>query len=447
MSTWSLKWRIIVEAALLVSITAAAAILFDVPGAILIGIGALLISIYRANRLAQMFRRMTEGALRIATIDRDFRIIPEGPAELNRMGRAVNRMAEQMVLAITKLGQETDRLELILESMVDGVIVVDPEGGIDFANPEALTILGFAAKFEPGLQITSLTNNFEINELVGNCMKTRKEGQSMIDLKDTRQYLQAVGVPLEDHEGNPRVLLIISDFTDLRRLETTRKEFVSNASHELRTPLSAIKVAVETLQLKALDDPKIRSDFIDRINEDIDRMDILIQELLELSKLESGDVSMNLQKISLEKFFVKITERFIPIAKELGISVTTPDLGNISPLYGDSEKLERALVNLISNALTATNEGGEITLFARESSENVFEISVSDNGHGIAAQHIPHIFERFYRVDAARSSGAGTGLGLAIVKHIAQAHDGDVYVESSTGDGSTFTMLIPKAKV
>ena len=447
MATWSLKWRIIVETALLVSITATAAILFDVLGAVLVGIGALLTSIYRADRLTRMFRRMTEGSLRIAGIDRDFRIIPEGPAELNRMARAINRMADQMVLAITKMGQETERLELILKSMVEGVIVVDPAGGVDFANPEAVKILDFTGKFKPGLQITSLTNNFEINDLVSKCMKTRQDAQSMIDLKDTRQYLQAVTVPMQNHEGDPRVLLIISDLTDLRRLETTRKEFVSNASHELRTPLSAIKAAVETLRLKILNDPETRIDFIDRINEDIDRMDVLIQELLELSKLESGDVSMNFQKISLGNFFGKISARFTPIAKEIGISVITPDLGNISPLYGDSDKLERALANLISNALVATNKGGEITLFATESSENVFEISVSDNGHGISDQHLPHIFERFYRIDAARSSGAGTGLGLAIVKHIAQAHDGDVYVESSVGEGSTFTMSIPKTKV
>jgi two-component system phosphate regulon sensor histidine kinase PhoR len=237
-----------------------------------------------------------------------------------------------------------------------------------------------------------------------------------------------------------RALLVIKDVTELRRVEVTRREFVSNASHELRTPVAAIKASAETLQVAA-DDPSAIREFADRIVRDAGRMERMLGELLELSRLESGDTPLHLIPVDLVEFAHEVVARFRPIADAKRVTLRCVAQPPLPVVTGDKEKLHQLAGNLIINAIKATPEGGEVVLSV-ERTEGGVEMRVADTGKGIEQEHLPHIFERFYKAD--RSSGdGGAGLGLAIAKHIAQAHQGNIAVRSRAGEGSTFTVWLP----
>ena len=231
--------------------------------------------------------------------------------------------------------------------------------------------------------------------------------------------------------------------TSLWQVETTRREFVSNVSHELRSPLAAIRAMTETLQDGALNDTDTAQDFLTRILNDTQRMTTMVNELLELSRLESGQAPIHLAPVSLESVVTEIESRFdvSPDHERLKLETNVPD--GIPLVIGEADKLNQVLANLVENAVKVTGDGGLISISANATDRWV-EVKVSDNGIGIAREHLPHVFERFYKVDRSRRDG-GTGLGLAIAKHLVQAHGGDIKVESVEGEGSTFSFTLPRA--
>ena len=239
------------------------------------------------------------------------------------------------------------------------------------------------------------------------------------------------------------MLLSLHDLTAFRQLETTRREFVSNVSHELRNPLASIRSMVETLSGGAIDDRQTAADFVSRIEQDVRRMDTLVSELLELSRLESGQVALDVRPLSLEPIAADTVASFRDRSSGGGVEVSVEIPADLPLVLGESEKVRQVLSNLMDNALKFTPPGGRITVSALPDHRNVIA-RVSNTGDGIAPEHLPHLFERFYKVDRSRHD-LGTGLGLAIVKHIVLAHGGEVDVESSLGEGATFTFTLPRA--
>ncbi|MCH8101973.1 MAG: ATP-binding protein [Chloroflexi bacterium] len=254
----------------------------------------------------------------------------------------------------------------------------------------------------------------------------------------------AVPLPKEasDTEVN-RSLVLLTDLTEMRRVETTRREFVSNASHELRTPVAAISAAVETLQAGAIDDRETAREFLQRMADDTARMDSLIAEMLELSRLEIGLTQLSLSPIDPATVMKQATDQIAAQASRAGIQVVqiVSEDWPAGKFQADQRRVVEALTNLLVNALRASPKGSRIDVSASSDGDKV-TFQVTDQGRGIDADHLPHIFERFYKGDSSRSD-AGTGLGLAIVKHIVEAHGGEVEVESSLGEGAVFRLIFP----
>ncbi|HRJ74623.1 MAG TPA: ATP-binding protein, partial [Anaerolineales bacterium] len=235
--------------------------------------------------------------------------------------------------------------------------------------------------------------------------------------------------------------LLAQDLTGVHRLETVRRDFISNVSHELRTPLASLKALTETLQNGAFSDAEAGPRFLDRIHTEVDALTQMTQELLDLSRIESGQVELNFAPITPKNLIYSAAERMNAQAERANLKITVHCDDSISTLRADHARLEQVLVNLIHNAVKFTKSGGEISLFA-ESIDNGIRFAVKDTGIGIPSESLNRIFERFYRVDSSRT-GSGTGLGLSIAKHIVEAHKGKIWAESELGKGSTFYFSIP----
>jgi two-component system phosphate regulon sensor histidine kinase PhoR len=443
MNSWSLRWRILTETVLLVAVTAVAATLFDVLGAVVVGVLAAITAAFRAHQLSSQFSRMTEGVLRTASIDRSYRINPEGPAEMSRMARAVNRLADRLVAAMRATDAERTRLVAILQTMAEGVMLVDEDGMVEFANPAALKLLGPEGKYRPGARLITLNNSYDLNQISMLPARSGMSDMAELEIRASQSFVQVIASPVDDRDGRRKSVVILTDISALRQTETTRREFVSNASHELRTPIAAIRAAAETLQRGAGDDPEVRQDFLDRILEDSVRIEQMVQEMLELSRLESGQTPLHLASIDPAKFLSEVTARFQPLAEKARSKIRVEAEEGLTPLRVDPVKFEQVLTNLITNSLNAMPDGGTVVLSVRPEGDRLL-FKVTDNGHGVLPAHLPHLFERFYKVDSSRSKG-GSGLGLAISRHIVQIHDGEISAASRAGAGTTISILMPCA--
>lgn len=333
--------------------------------------------------------------------------------------------------------------------MTDGVLIADAEGRIQLANPAAEKLLGEGTGL-PGRSVTVALRHHQLVEAWRKCQQLGETQIEMVELPASRQFIQIVAIPDRQTGGS---LLVVQDLTRMRHLETVRRDFISNVSHELRTPLASLKALTETLQEGALEDPSAARRFLGRIQTEVDALTQMAGELLELSRIESGQVPLELKAISPSKLIQSAAERMKMQAERAGLSLRVdcpPDLPNIR---ADLPRLEQVLVNLIHNAVKFTPPGGEITLTAalaplsssgRGNGGEGICFRVDDTGSGIPADDLPRIFERFYRVDRSRSGG-GTGLGLSISRHLVEAHGGRIWAESVEGRGSSFYFTIPLA--
>jgi two-component system phosphate regulon sensor histidine kinase PhoR len=273
------------------------------------------------------------------------------------------------------------------------------------------------------------------------CLSEGEEQTASLEVKQRRSW-HVIATPLQDVEPQA-CLIMIQDLTRLRQLETARRDFVSNVSHELRTPLASLKVLVETLRDGAMDDPSAAQRFLDRIETEVDDLTHLVQEMLELSRIESGQALLYPGPISVAEVVLPPVERLRPLAERAGLTLLLDLVPDLPPVLADLKRLQQVFTNLVHNAIKFTHPGGEVRVTARVGeSEVVF--TVHDTGIGIPSEDLPRIFERFYKADRARTSG-GTGLGLAIAKHIVLAHGGRIWVESALGQGSAFYFTIPLA--
>ncbi|NGZ04671.1 MAG: PAS domain-containing sensor histidine kinase, partial [Nitrospira sp. WS238] len=353
---------------------------------------------------------------------------------------------------IDELSEDRAQLLAVLTSMVEGVMVLDYRGHVLQVNPALERMFGISRVDARGRPCTDLFRHQQFNEFTAIILRSPAHHQDEIVLPLTGRCLQIEASPAGGKRENEAcVVLVFHDITDLRRLEKIRKDFVANVSHELRTPLTSIKGYVEALLDGAKDDPVASINFLDIILKQSDRLNLIIEDLLELSKIESGGISFKEEPIELRSLVERALSVVKPIADKNRHHLTTMIDAELPAVAGDEGRLVQVLTNLLDNAIKYTPEGGTITVGATrapleklEPHANAIDISVADTGIGIPEQDRPRVFERFYRVDKARSRElGGTGLGLAIVKHIVEGHGGHVWVEANRPWGSRFVVRLP----
>ncbi len=364
--------------------------------------------------------------------------LPSDFADLENLSSAVNSLAQTFNLQLSTLTAEHKRLAAVLEQMTDGVLIADANGQIQFANPAAEKL--FESPNAVGRTIVEVIRHHQLVAAWRHCRQTSAIQSESVELPARRQFLQLIVIP-DHHAGGS--LLLVQDLTRVRRLETVRRDFISNISHELRTPLASLKALTETLQDGALSDPEAGPRFLGRIVTEVDALTQMAQELLDLSKIESGQVALNLAPVSPKKILMSAADRMKMQAERAGLSLQMVCDDDLPDVRADQVRLEQVLVNLIHNAVKFTRSGGEVSLLA-ESVTGAARFAVKDSGIGIPLDDVPRVFERFYRVDKSRT-GSGTGLGLSIARHIVEAHNGKIWVESEEGRGSTFYFSIPLA--
>jgi two-component system, OmpR family, phosphate regulon sensor histidine kinase PhoR len=350
---------------------------------------------------------------------------------LENLSSAVTSLVSTFNLQHATLEAEWSRLATVLEQITDGVLIADAQGLIQYANPAAGRLFQFGTPLHHS--IAEVMRNHQLVEAWRRCQQTREMQSESVELPTRHQYLQLVVVPDQHSSGT---LLLAQDLTRLRRLETVRRDFVSNLSHELRTPLASLKALAETLQDGALEDPPAARGFVDQIQIEVDALTQMVNELLELSRIESGRFSLERSPVAPCDLLRSALRRMEVQAERASVSLRAECADDLPNVQVDSQRLEQVLVNLIHNAVKFTRAGGEVVLLAESVADGV-RFAVRDTGIGIPAEEVSRIFERFYRVDKSRT-GSGTGLGLSIAKHIVEAHGGKIWAESIEGQGSTF---------
>lgn len=356
--------------------------------------------------------------------------------ELENLSGSISSIISTFDLQYSTLDAERARLATVLDQMTDGVLIVDSQGVVQFANPAAGRL--FQASNPISRSITEVIRHHQLVEAWRRCQQTREMQSESAEVPTRHQYLQLVVIPDQHTSGS---LLLVQDLTRIRRLETVRRDFVSNLSHELRTPLASLKALTETLQDGALDDPPVARRFIDQIQIEVDALTQMVTELFELSRIESGRLSLDLQPAAPFDLLSSASKRMQLQVERAGLSLHVECPNDLPRVKVDSQRLEQVLVNLIHNAVKFTRPGGEVVLEA-EAGIGEVRFAVRDSGIGIPAEDISRIFERFYRVDKSRT-GTGTGLGLSIAKHIVEAHKGRIWAESLEGQGTSIFFSIP----
>ena len=400
------------------------------------GIAILFTSLWLDRRLFEPLSRLIAGARDLA-VGRAARVAVPDEDELAALAQALNRLAATAEEQFEAVSKERDRLQEILAGMSEGVLVVGPEGRALMINPAFYRLFDLAGDFT-GRPVLEITRHPGLARLVEDTLRLGQPQSGQIELiTPERRTLLLASAPLA--RG---AVVAARDTTELTRVADMRRDFVANVSHELKTPLAAIRGYAETMRDGALDEPPTARRFTERILNQCHRLQELLDDLLTLSRLEGVAPSLELEPIDLQAVVRRTVEMLSPAAREKRVEIEVEETP-VAPLHGDADGMERLLVNLLDNAIKYNRpEGRVVVRLSAVDGHAVLE--VSDTGIGIPPESIPRIFERFYRVDKGRArEEGGTGLGLAIVKHVAQAHGGQVEVESRLGRGSTFRVRLP----
>jgi two-component system phosphate regulon sensor histidine kinase PhoR len=412
-----------------------------VSGNVAVALLLLLLAIAVSRSLKRPLGTISRAVSLLASGDYGARVRPRPAGEAGELAEGFNLMAESVQRRMTDAAQQQSRLAAAMNSSIDAVLSLDADGRVLFANIAAEALFQ-----KPAAEIIDHPFAWVApDDVILTAFRVSRDlGERQISLVEWpgRQYVQVVTTPIIGG-GDWSVLAVFHDLTDVRRTELIRRDFVANVSHELRTPLAAIKAVIETLADGAAEDPSVSRDFLSRADDEVDRLIELVEELLELSRIESGELPLALRPTDVPKVLEDVIRRLMPQARRKHLEVSL-DIDKKMPfLHVDSVRLERAVVNLLHNAIKFTPEHGRVALSAMHD-EDGLTVQVRDNGIGISAQDLPRVFERFYKVDQSRASG-GSGLGLALVKHAVEAHGGRMQVESRLGQGTTFTLTIPVA--
>jgi len=406
------------------------------------------LAFWLARRTTQPLHELTKETERIAAGEHGRKVFAVGNDEIGQLARSFNHMSENLAVQFTQLAEDRRQLQAVLSGMIEGVIAVDIEQHILFANERASFLLESSLEEARGRKLWEVVRHRQLQEVVQEaltCSECREE-----ELAWNAAIARSLTINVSPLAGSPThgAVIVIHDMTELRRLERLRHEFVANVSHELKTPLAVIKANVETLQEGAADDPVHRGIFLQGIAEQAERLHMLILDLLSLARIESGEEVFEPETLALNELAQSCLDHHRARAeakKQILENVSANQDADVLA-WADREAVQQILENLVDNALKYTPEGGSIRV--RCFVENEFVgLEVQDTGIGIPEPDLPRVFERFYRVDKARSRElGGTGLGLSIVKHLAQAMHGSVRAISRVGQGSVFTVILPRPR-
>jgi len=405
---------------------------------------AFLLAVIIAERTARPVRQLTQVAERVAEGDLSARILPSTRDEIGLLTLAFNRMTEQLQEKIMALSDERSRLTAVMDHMADGMLITDGEGRVRLLNPAGARLLGTTEEEALGRSFAEVVRQHRLIDLWRQCRTQDEEQIEAVEMGRQDLFLQATMTPLQGTEPQA-CLVILHDLTRIRQLESVRQDFISNISHELRTPLASLKALLDTLRDGALDDPPAAQRFLDSAEREVDALTHMVQELLELSRVEGGQAPLDLVPTQVPDLILRPVELLRPQTERAGLQLAVDLPPDIPKVLADAERIQQTVLNLVHNAIKFTPPGGSVRISAEPGEDEVI-VSVRDTGVGISPDALPRIFERFYKADRARAGG-GTGLGLAIAKHTVQSHGGRIWAESSVGEGSVFHFSLPIAPV
>lgn len=413
----------------------------------LVALVAILCSASFAQGLTSPMHQITKMAQKIKAGDFNLQIFPPTRDEMGQLAMAINQMARTIREKVEELSLVKDRLETIINYMASGVLLLNSKGEIILANPAAETIFGLTTNNYLGRHNLEVIRNYHLNE---RAQETLKSGDLITaDFKlifPEERELRAYFAPLPLERTGKGVLVVLHDVTALRQLEKTRTDFVANASHELRTPLTVIKGFAETLLDGALEEPNTSRKFVSIIHQETERLIRLVEDLLDLATLETEKIELEKKPLSLGPLIREIAVELKNSVEKKGLKLFLDVSWDLPQVQGDRGWLHQVLLNLLDNALKYTPSGGQIRIGAWQEGDEI-KVEVEDTGVGIPQKDLPRIFERFYRVDKARSRQlGGTGLGLSIVKHIIERHGGKIGIKSEEGRGTKVWFTLPYNK-
>jgi two-component system phosphate regulon sensor histidine kinase PhoR len=442
----------------------------------------LIVFLLFVRHHTRIIARLNEQARSFANGDLSVRVTNNSDDELGELSNSMQNMAENIQQKMQQTLREKGQMETILASMAEGVLAFDATGRLLLINKSAEFMLNVCWEEMHERYFLEILENYHIADLLNICLVDGQTHAAEVQLTaEDSEYYQVYITPIKGKNGLPQgAVMVLRNITQLRQLEKMRSEFISNVSHELRTPLTSIKGFVETLLDGAWEDRNLSSKFLTIINTEANRLNSLISDLLFLSQLESGEMEIVKDKINSQLLVENIITLLQPVAQNKNIKLECEIVAGAESFYAGYEMIEQVLINLVDNAIKYSFENGVVKIVFRpwdgemrqsESSEQTdrtenaervedtgraekneragedehIVIEVIDHGIGIPSQSMPRIFERFYRVDKARSRQVGgTGLGLSIVKHIVEGHHGKLKVESKENSGSNFMIILPK---
>ena len=399
-----------------------------------------------ASSLTAPVQRLVDVARRIGRGDLQARVREPTTGELAELTDVFNATAGRLAELVASSEREARYYEAILEQMSDAVVVVDERERVQFINATFVRLFGVDDEDVRDRYLTQIARSYDLSVLLARALEQSVLQRDEVRLSHPETRILAAAVsPLLDPEGNTvGAVALVRDVTDLRRTDEVRRDFVANAGHELRTPVTGIKALAEAMQSGALEDPEKGPRFLQQILDAADRLTLLLDDMLTLTRVERGPEFVRPEPVMVAEALAQAATHMEPSAMAKGVVLRT-EVGEDDQLHADPASLQTVLINLLDNAIRHTPADGEVVLSGRAVAEG-YEVRVTDTGAGIPEEHISRIFERFYRIDPGRDrDGGGTGLGLAIVKHIAEAHGGRVGVRSAPGEGATFSVIFPAA--
>jgi len=414
---------------------------------VVIAMGATVLVVITSYLLSNSFttplKQMMTMAERMANDDLEQKLPVSSGDEIGELSKSLNNLAVKLKGRIEELRSEKAKADLILDNMAEGILLVGGNGEVILTNPSIEKIFKVKSDDVIGSPAIHSIRNFDLDKAIQDSIASRREVVDEILLQSPFKQLRIRTMPITNSIGEKQTLVVIRDITRQKHVERLRKDFVANISHELKTPLTGLKLLSETLLRSIDDDPSSSRVFIKRLDKELSTLINMVRKLIDLSKLETTQDDSEKEPVNLGELVNEVGSSFSQLAVSKGLSLNIDISDNMPLIEGDKDQLLTLIRNLIDNAIRYTPSGGKIDVNVKDNNNNVM-LSVSDNGIGLAKREIPRIFERFYRVDKARSrETGGTGLGLSIVKHIAENHQASIDVESSLGIGSKFIVRFP----
>ena len=395
-----------------------------------------------AQTLTGPILALTKGAKSLADGDMSQSLKVRSTDEIGQLTSSFNYMAEELAKNMSEISREKNRLEILLHNMSDGVISFDKDGNLMLANAAAATMLH---EEKMDMTFTDFIRKFDINS--GVYLDMGNEPSKKVTFPVGKQFINANFTPYYDKKGKMEGLVVVlQDITEQKKLDDMRKEFVANVSHELRTPLTTVKSYTETLLDGAMEEKELATEFLTIINSEADRMAFLVRDLLQLTRFDNKQARLDMTEIEMNDFLNMTVRQNKIHAEAKNQQLSFRPYEHMVVVHGDRDRVGQVVNNIVTNAIKYSLEQATIRIFITED-EKYFKINVKDTGMGISREDLPRIFERFYRVDKARSRAmGGTGLGLAIAKEIMETHGGKLTAESEYGKGTTMTMWFPKER-